>query len=126
MREINAAVDAPVKLNEAGVEIEVRLLLSKVIEDGKITTGTQTVTIVRLLDLTRKNRIYTVSNFNDGDLPIEIVDYVKNAPDKEIVKIASRLLEIIDIKDANNAGIIKFDDELDIPDFIKLVLSKQE
>lgn len=126
LKAINQAVDAPTELQEKVVDVDTRLLLNKVVEDGKITTGTQTVTIARLLDLTRKNKIYTVSNFNEGELPDEIVDYVKNAPNDEIVKVATKLLEILDLKDANNSGAVTFDDELNFTDFIKLTLSKQE
>jgi hypothetical protein len=91
------------QLNEKFVDIEVKMTLQKIIDDGKITDGAQTSVLVTLLGLLETGKIETISNLRDAPgQSSELVAFIKELDDKKVVKMAQELLAIMDAKDADN------------------------
>lgn len=118
-------------LNEKFVDIEVKMVLQKIIDDGKITDGAQTAILVTLLELLKTGKIATISNLNDGPSgSADIVKYLKELDDKKVVKIAEKMLEIMNYKDAHNDGVFDIyastgTGDMEMNDWIKYLLSAQ-
>lgn len=116
IKEINNQV------NENFVDIEVKMVLQKVITDGKITDGAQISVLITMMNLMASGNIGTISDFGIGQIgSVELVAKVKGMSDAEVVKLVTEILEILENKDlANRAKLSSGDAQPNIYDWIKM------
>lgn len=126
LNEINDAVEKQFVF-EKFIDIEVKMVLQEIIDAGKITNGAQTMVLVNLLELLKTGNIMTISNLNDApSSSSEIVEYLKELDDKKVVEIATKLLEILNTKDAINDGDYQFSKtEMEFGDWVKMLIKSQ-
>jgi hypothetical protein len=88
-------------LHEGRVDPNVVLSIDNVIRNQKLTNHFETIVLARLLEFFKNGEFYKSSNFFDPFVSTskELLDVIRNLETSDLVALATKLRELIEVKD---------------------------